>query len=135
MGSRGVDRFSVFDNTTDVVQRLLGQTRVLVAREQVSTVLGQGHVAVHAGTVVAKHGFWHEGRGFTETVRNIVHNVFVDLNLIRFLVMVLKRVAISFWPAVATSWWCASTTGPISSMIRHMVERMSCEESTGGTGK
>ncbi|SAF50237.1 Uncharacterised protein [Enterobacter cloacae] len=41
-------------------------------------------MAVHAGTVVAKHWFWHEGRGFTETVRNVVYNVFVDLNLIRF---------------------------------------------------
>ena len=75
----------MFDNTADVVQRLLRQTRVFVAREQVGAVLGQGHVAVHAGTVVAEHGFWHEGRGFTETVRNVVHNVFVDLNLIRFL--------------------------------------------------
>ena len=36
-------------------------------------------MAVHTGTVVAKHWFWHEGRSFTETVRNVVHNVFVDL--------------------------------------------------------
>ena len=39
---------------------------------------------MHTGTVVAKHWFWHEGRSFTETVRNVVHNVFVDLNFVRF---------------------------------------------------
>ncbi len=74
----------MFDDATDVVQCLLGQTGIFVAREQVSTVLGQGHVAVHTGTVVTKHWFWHEGRGFTETVCNVVNNVFVDLNFVRF---------------------------------------------------
>lgn len=86
----------MFDYAANVVQRLLRQTCIFVTREQVGTVLGQGHVAVHTGTVVAKHWFWHEGRGFTETVCNVVHNVFVDLNFVRFLVMVLKRVATSF---------------------------------------
>ena len=42
---------------------------------------------------------------------------------------------ISHWPAVATSWWCTSTTRPISSSAKHIAERMSCNESTGGTGK
>ena len=86
----------MLDNAADVVQRLLRQARVFVAGEQVYAVLGQGHVAVHAGTVIAKHWFWHEGRGFTETVSDVVYNIFVDLNFVRFLVMVLKRVAISF---------------------------------------
>lgn len=104
VGLAGVDRFSVLDYTADVEQRLLRQTRIFVAREQVYAVLGRGHVAVHTGTVITEHRFWHKGRGFTETVRNVVHDVFVDLNFVRFLVMVLKRVAISFWPAVATSW-------------------------------
>ena len=46
-----------------------------------------------------------------------------------------KRVPISHWPAFATSWWCTSTGTPICSSARHMAERMSCSESTGGTGK
>lgn len=94
----------MFDYTTDVEQRLLGQTCILVTGEQVYAVLGQRHVAVHTGTVIAEHRFWHKGRRFTEAVRDVVNDVFVDLNFVRFLVIVLKRVAISFWPAVATSW-------------------------------
>ncbi|MNR27615.1 hypothetical protein D3C85_1448960 [compost metagenome] len=74
----------MLDDTTDVEQRLLGQTRIFVAREQVGTVLGQRHVAVHTGTVIAEHRFWHEGRGFAEAVGNVVNHIFVDLNLIRF---------------------------------------------------
>ncbi|MNE98856.1 hypothetical protein D3C80_1974390 [compost metagenome] len=41
-------------------------------------------MAVHTGTVVAKHWFWHKGRGFAEAVSNVVHHIFVDLNFIRF---------------------------------------------------
>ena len=37
--------------------------------------------------------------------------------------------------AVATSWWWTSTTMPMSSIARHIAPRMSCWESTGGTGK
>ncbi len=46
-----------------------------------------------------------------------------------------KRVPISHWPAFATSWWWTSTSMPIWSSARHIAERMSCSESTGGTGK
>lgn len=84
VGLAGVDRFSVFDYATDVVQRLLRQTCIFVTGEQVYAVLGQGHVAVHAGTVIAKHWFWHKGRGFTETVSDVVNDIFVDLNFVRF---------------------------------------------------
>ena len=74
----------MFDNAADVVQRLLRQTRIFVTGEQVYAVLGQGHVAVHAGTVIAKHWFWHKGRSFTEAVSDVVNHIFVDLNFVRF---------------------------------------------------
>ena len=74
----------MFDYAADVVQRLLRQTRVFVTGEQVYAVLGQGHVAVHTGTVIAEHRFWHKGRGLTEAVRNVVNHIFVDLNFVRF---------------------------------------------------
>ena len=35
----------------------------------------------------------------------------------------------------AASAWCTSVGTPISSSARHMAERISCSESTGGTGK
>ena len=41
-------------------------------------------MAVHTGTVIAKHRFWHKGRGFAETVCDVMHNVFVNLNFVRF---------------------------------------------------
>jgi hypothetical protein len=48
---------------------------------------------------------------------------------------VLNLVPISFCPGAATSWWCTSTSTPCSSSARQIAERMSCSESTGGTGK
>ncbi|CFO65145.1 Uncharacterised protein [Bordetella pertussis] len=48
---------------------------------------------------------------------------------------VLNLVPISSWPGAATSWWCTSTGTPICSSSRHISERMSWNESTGGTGK
>ncbi|CCJ90552.1 Glutamine synthetase (glnA) gene and ORF1 [Cronobacter turicensis 564] len=82
---QGVNRFSVFDYAADVVQRLLRETGVFVAREQVGAVFGQRHVAVHTGAVIAEHRFRHKGRGFAEAVRDVMHDIFVDLNFVRFL--------------------------------------------------
>ena len=74
----------MFDYAADVEQRLLRQTCVFVAGEQVSPVFRQRHMAVHAGAVIAKHWFRHKGRGFTEAVSDVVNNVFVNLNFVRF---------------------------------------------------
>ena len=46
-----------------------------------------------------------------------------------------KRMSISHWPAVATSWWCTSTSMPISSSASIISVRMSWMLSIGGTGK
>ena len=46
-----------------------------------------------------------------------------------------KRMSISAWPAVATSWCWRSTLMPIASMMAHISERMSCWLSVGATGK
>jgi hypothetical protein len=46
-----------------------------------------------------------------------------------------KRMSISAWPAVATSWCCFSTRMPTDSIMRHISVRMSCWVSLGGTGK
>ncbi len=94
--AEGVDGFGVFDDAADVVQRLFRQAGIFVAREQVGAVLRQRHVAVHTGTVIAEHRFWHKGRGLTEAVSHVMHDIFVNLNFVGFLVMVLKRVATSF---------------------------------------
>src|SRR4249919_1215827 len=52
-----------------------------------------------------------------------------------FLVNVLNLVPISHWPALATSWWCTSTSMPTASSVLHISARMSCSESSGATGK
>ena len=41
-------------------------------------------MAVHAGAIIAEHRFWHKGGGFAVGVRNVVHDIFVDLNFVRF---------------------------------------------------
>ena len=52
-----------------------------------------------------------------------------------FSTRVAAPVPISAWPPVPTSWWCISTSSPTRSRVRHMAERTSNRESTGGTGK
>ena len=81
---QGVNCFRVFDYAANVVQRLFRQTCVFVASKQVNAVFRQRHVAVHTGTVITEHRFWHKGRSFTEAVRYVVHNIFVDLNFVSF---------------------------------------------------
>src|SRR6185503_3232374 len=51
------------------------------------------------------------------------------------LTRLLNLVPISHWPAAATSWWNTSTSTPCSSSDSEIALRMSCSESTGGTGK
>ncbi len=48
---------------------------------------------------------------------------------------VSKRMSISAWPAVPTSWCCTSISMPTSSSIFTISERRSCAWSIGGTGK
>ena len=50
-------------------------------------------------------------------------------------VSVSKRMSISVWPPVATSWWCTSTRTPTDSSASTMSDRMSWNWSIGGTGK
>ena len=46
-----------------------------------------------------------------------------------------KRMSISPWPPVATSWCWASIFRPHSIIVSIISERMSCRASEGGTGK
>ncbi len=48
---------------------------------------------------------------------------------------VSKRMSISAWPAVPTSWCCTSIEMPTCSSTRTISERRSWNESIGGTGK
>ena len=80
----GVDGLGVLDDTADVVQRHLGQTAVQVTREQVDAIFGQRLVAVHAGAVVAKHGFRHEGDSLVVGVGHVVDHVLQHLHFVRF---------------------------------------------------
>jgi hypothetical protein len=46
-----------------------------------------------------------------------------------------KRMSISHWPAVATSWCCASISIPASIIVSIIAARTSWSWSFGGTGK
>ena len=50
-------------------------------------------------------------------------------------VSVSKRMPISAWPAVATSWWWISTGMPAPSSAITILLRTSCSVSVGGVGK
>ena len=78
----GVDGARVLDDAADVVQRLVRQTRIAVAREHVFAVLADRLVHVHAGAVVADQGLGHEGGGLAKGMRDVENAVLEDLYLV-----------------------------------------------------
>ncbi len=69
----------MLDNTTNIVQCRFAQAGIAVACEQVLAVFAQGHVYVHAGTVVTNHRLGHEGGGFAVGVGHVVYAVLENL--------------------------------------------------------
>ena len=123
-----VDRLGVLEDAADVPQRDLRQAAVAVAGEQVVAALGQRLVHVHARAVVADQRLRHEGRGLAVAVRDVACTMYFRISSSSALrTSVLKRVPISHWPAVATSWWWTSTGMPIASSVLHISPRMSLE--------
>ncbi len=83
---------------------------------------------------------WNRGFGMNVTVLPCFRAVFLvtylyHITLSAIFVSVSKRMSISDWPAVATSWWCTSTRTPTFSRFSTMSDRMSWKWSIGGTGK
>ena len=83
---------------------------------------------------------WNSGLGMKVAVLPHLRAVFFaqylyQSTLSAIFVSVSKRMSISVWPPVATSWWCTSTRTPTLSSASTMSERMSWNWSMGGTGK
>ena len=72
----------MFQNTTDEPQGLVRQVGVFVACKKWLAVFPDRHVHVHAGAVVARDGFGHEGGGFTVGVCHVVDHVLVLLQVV-----------------------------------------------------
>ena len=131
-----VQRLGVLDDAADVVQRELRQAGVAVAGEQVLAVLPDRLVHVHARAVVADDRLGHEGRGLAVAVRDVLDDVLAGSAASR-------RAA----PAVSNLVPISHLAGGRDFVVMHFDldaqlleeqahrERMSCSESTGGTGK
>ena len=83
---------------------------------------------------------WKSGLGMKVTVLPCFLAVFLVTYLYQstrsaIFVSVSKRMSISVWPAVATSWWCTSILTPTLSRFSTISERRSWRWSAGGTGK
>ena len=72
----------MLDDSTDVVERCLRETCVLITREGVNTVFRNTLVYVHTGTVVTDEWLGHESRRLAVRMRNVVHAVLQDLNFV-----------------------------------------------------
>ena len=125
----------MLEDAADVVQRQLGQPGVAVAGEQVLAALRERLVHVHARAVVADDRLRHEGRGLAVGMRDVVHGVLEDLHPVGALHQAVELGADLALARRRTSWWCTSHSTPISCIASTIAERMSCSESTGGTGK
>ncbi|RMR21496.1 hypothetical protein ALP89_05683 [Pseudomonas syringae pv. persicae] len=80
-----VQGFTVLDDAADEVQRDVGQAGIAFTCEGVFAIFGDGHVHVHARTVVTVQRLWHEGRGAAVSVSNVVNNVLQGLNFVSLL--------------------------------------------------
>ncbi len=72
----------MLEDATDIMQRQLGESTILVAGEQVFAVLGQRLVNVHAVAVVAHQRFGHEGGGLAIGVSDVQYYVLENLHLV-----------------------------------------------------
>ena len=75
----------MLDDAADEVQGGIGQTGIAFASEGVLAILGDGHVHVHAGAVVAVQGLGHEGGGLAVGIGHVVHDVLQGLGLVGLL--------------------------------------------------
>ena len=75
----------MLDDAADVVERGVGKSAVLVAREEGFAFFLQGLVHVHAAAVVADERLRHEGCGLTVTVGDVQDGVLEDLYLVGLL--------------------------------------------------
>jgi len=74
----------VFDDATDVEQRVIRQVGIAGTCENVFAVFEDGLMDVHAVAVVTYHWFWHEGRCFAKRICSVVYAVFQGLHFISF---------------------------------------------------
>ena len=88
----------------------------------------------------SEEGIWNSGLGmkvatypFWAATFLMMYLYFIILSPIA--VRVSKRMSISAWPAVPTSWCWTSTGTPASISFSIISERRSCNRSVGGTGK
>ena len=80
----------MLQDAADEVQRFLRQVRILVTRKERLAVFPDGHVHVHAGAVVARDGFRHEGCRLAVRRGHIVDHIFVLLQLVRLFGQAVK---------------------------------------------
>jgi hypothetical protein len=70
------------NDAADVIECRVGKARIAFACEQGLAGFPERLVAMHAGAVIAENGFGHEGRGFAVAVRDVVHDMLVNLHVI-----------------------------------------------------
>ncbi len=77
-----VDCLGMLDDAADVPQAFLREVGVLVAGEQRVAVFPDRLVHMHARAVVLVVRLRHEGGGLAVRVRDVVHDVFVELHVV-----------------------------------------------------
>ena len=78
----GVDGLGVLQDTADVVQAHLREVGVLVAGEHRLAALPDRLMHVHARAVVAEQRLGHEGRRLAVGLRDLMHDVLIDLHVV-----------------------------------------------------
>ncbi|GBE30234.1 hypothetical protein BMS3Bbin04_01266 [bacterium BMS3Bbin04] len=71
------------EKPADEKQGGVAQSGVSITREQGRSTFPQTHIGVHAGTIITKQWFRHEGRGHIVLVGSVFHHVLVELQIIR----------------------------------------------------
>ncbi len=125
----------MLQDTADGPQSHLGQTRILVACEQRNALFPDARCGCAFPSALSSN----RGLGMKVTVLQCRFATFLRtyLNHMSWSPICTRGVnfmSISAWPAVATSWCCASMTIPKLSRTATISVLMSCCESVGETG-
>src|SRR3546814_5499298 len=76
----GVQRLGVLDDAADEIKAHVRKPGIAVAREQRLALFPDREMRVHAAAIIVLDRLGHEGRGLAIGVRDLVHDIFVDLH-------------------------------------------------------
>src|SRR3546814_6353514 len=72
----------MLDDAADEIEAHVRKARIAIAREERLALFPDRDVRVHAAAIVVLDRLRHEGRGLAIGMRDLVHDIFIDLHAV-----------------------------------------------------